>query len=165
MSKCGFICMAPFECYVTLIFWKMDPHQPPRNANNIEHYTFVTLFSRKADTPHPHLCYVTLEWPACPNKWSIWLHYMEEHNLPPPVWKLVHIQVINVRCFLASYELRIKIINIYMGAILGACRPIAACRHIPLMCIPYWIHMIRLFNYQEITGLQLFRKYCYRAFC
>ena len=36
---------------------------PPRNANNIEHYTFVTLFSRKSDTPHPHLRYVTLEWP------------------------------------------------------------------------------------------------------
>ena len=41
----------------------MDPHPPPRNANNIEHYTFVTLFPRKPDTPHPHLCYITLEWP------------------------------------------------------------------------------------------------------
>ena len=55
----------PFKCYVTLFFWKLDPHPPPRNANNIEHYTFVTLFSRKSDTPppHPHLRYVTLEWP------------------------------------------------------------------------------------------------------
>ena len=35
------------------IFWKLDPHPPPRNANNIEHYTFVTLFSRKSDTPLP----------------------------------------------------------------------------------------------------------------
>ena len=34
----------PFKCYVTLFSWKLDPHQPPRNANNIEPYTFVTLF-------------------------------------------------------------------------------------------------------------------------
>ena len=39
--------LGPFKCYVTLFFWKLDPHPPPRNANNIEHYTFVTLFSRK----------------------------------------------------------------------------------------------------------------------
>ena len=44
----------------------MDPHPPPRNANNIEHYTFVTLFPGKSDTPHPHLRYVTLEWPLTP---------------------------------------------------------------------------------------------------
>ena len=56
-------CLGPFKWYVTLFFWKLDPHPPPRNANNIEHYTFVTLFSRKSDTPHPHLRYVTLEWP------------------------------------------------------------------------------------------------------
>ena len=42
--------------------WKLDPHPPPRNANNIEHYTFVTLFPGISDTPHPHLRYVTLEW-------------------------------------------------------------------------------------------------------
>ena len=41
----------------------LDSHPPPRNANNIEHYTFVTLFSRKSDPPPPHLHYVTLEWP------------------------------------------------------------------------------------------------------
>ena len=29
-----------------------DPHPPPRNANNVEPYTVVTLFSGKADT-HP----------------------------------------------------------------------------------------------------------------
>ena len=57
-----------FKCYVTLFFCKLDPHPPPRNANNIEHYTFITLFSGKSDTPHPHLHYVTLEWP--PNKWN-----------------------------------------------------------------------------------------------
>ena len=44
-------------------FWKLDPHPPPRNANNIEPYTFVSLFPGKSDTPHPHLRYVTLEWP------------------------------------------------------------------------------------------------------
>ena len=34
------------------------------NANNVETYTFVTLFPRQFDTPpHPHLRYVTLEWP------------------------------------------------------------------------------------------------------
>ena len=40
-------------------FWKLkfisrlDPHPPPRNANNIEPYTCVTLFSGKFETPHP----------------------------------------------------------------------------------------------------------------
>ena len=42
---------------------KLDPHPPPRNANNVEPYTFVTRFSGKVDTTHPHLHYVTLEWP------------------------------------------------------------------------------------------------------
>ena len=49
-----------FKCYVTLFFGKLDPHPPPRNANNIEHYTFA--FSGKYDPP-PHRRYVTLEWP------------------------------------------------------------------------------------------------------
>ena len=67
---CGIVPMyggagGPFKCYITLFFWKLDPHPPLRNANNIEHYTFITLFSRKSDTPHPHLRYVTLEWPLC----------------------------------------------------------------------------------------------------
>ena len=34
-----------------LFFWKLDPHPPPRNANNIENYTFVMLFPGKVDTP------------------------------------------------------------------------------------------------------------------
>ena len=63
LSRSTLVGKGPFKCYVTLFFWKLDPHPPPRNANNIEHYTFVTLFSRKSDTPHPHLRYVTLEWP------------------------------------------------------------------------------------------------------
>ena len=52
----------PFKCFVTLFSWKLDTHPPPRNANNIEAYTFETLFPGKVDTPHPHLRYVTLEW-------------------------------------------------------------------------------------------------------
>ena len=54
----------PFKCYVTLFFWKLDPHPPPRNDNNIEHYT-LPFFSENQTPPplHPHLCYVTLEWP------------------------------------------------------------------------------------------------------
>ena len=43
----------PFKCYVTLFFWKLNPHPPPRNANNIEHYTFVTLFFQKIRHPPP----------------------------------------------------------------------------------------------------------------
>ena len=49
------------KCYVTLYSWKIDPHPPPRNANNVELYTFITLFSWKVDAPHPPLHYVTLE--------------------------------------------------------------------------------------------------------
>ena len=45
-----------------LFSWKWDPHPPPRNANNIEHYTFVAFFSRKSD-PTPIWVTETLEWP------------------------------------------------------------------------------------------------------
>ena len=68
--------------YVTLFSWKFDPHSPPRNANNVEPYTFVALFSGKADTPPPplhHLLrYVTLEWPlfAC-NRKSICAYFFQ----------------------------------------------------------------------------------------
>ena len=34
--------------------WRFDPHPPPRNANNVELYTFVMLFSVVVDTPTPH---------------------------------------------------------------------------------------------------------------
>ena len=53
------ICLWPFKCYVTLFFWKLYTHPPPRNANNIEPYTFVMLFSRKFVTLPPPLRYVT----------------------------------------------------------------------------------------------------------
>ena len=39
--------------------WKIYMHPSPHNANNIEPYTFVMLFSGKSDTPTN----VTLEWP------------------------------------------------------------------------------------------------------
>ena len=41
-------------CYVMLFSWKFDPHTPPRNANNIELFTFVMRFLGKADTTTPH---------------------------------------------------------------------------------------------------------------
>ena len=44
------VAKGPFKCYVMLFSWKLDPHPPPRSANSIEHYTFVTLFSGKSDT-------------------------------------------------------------------------------------------------------------------
>ena len=42
-----------FTCYVTLFFWIFDTHPPARNANNVDPYIFVTLFSRKSDTLPP----------------------------------------------------------------------------------------------------------------
>ena len=42
----------PFKCYVTLYSREFDPHTPPRNTNNVEPYTFLTLFSGNAETPH-----------------------------------------------------------------------------------------------------------------
>ena len=46
-------------------FWKLDPHPSPRNANNIEPYTCVMLFSRKsAPPPPPHK---HLKGPICAN--------------------------------------------------------------------------------------------------
>ena len=38
---------------VTLFSWNLNPHPPPRNHNNVEAYTFITIFSGKLDTPHP----------------------------------------------------------------------------------------------------------------
>ena len=60
---CSGITEGPFKCYVTFFSWEFDPQPPPRHANNVEPYTFVTLFLGKADTPHPPLHYLTLEWP------------------------------------------------------------------------------------------------------
>ena len=61
----------PFKCYVTLFFWKLDPHPPPRNANNIEHHTFVTLFSRKSDT-HPPPSALHLNDPILHNRYTVY---------------------------------------------------------------------------------------------
>ena len=43
--------------------WEFDPHPPPRNANNVERYTFVMHISGKADTPYHPQRYLTLECP------------------------------------------------------------------------------------------------------
>ena len=44
----------PFKCYATLLFWKVETHPLPRNANNLELYTFATLFSWNVAPPfHP----------------------------------------------------------------------------------------------------------------
>ena len=44
----------PFK-YVTLFSREFDPHPHPPNANNVEPYTFVMLFSPGKLTPtHPH---------------------------------------------------------------------------------------------------------------
>ena len=51
-SHCCMLDKGSFKCHVTLFFWKLDLHPPPRNANNIEPYTFVTFFPRKSNT-HP----------------------------------------------------------------------------------------------------------------
>ena len=50
----GFVCLGAIQVLLNLFFWKLDPHPPPRNANNIEPYTFVTLSPGKTDTPHLH---------------------------------------------------------------------------------------------------------------
>ena len=50
----------PLKCYVMVFSWKFDTQPPHRNANNVELYTFIPLFSGKSNTP---LCFVTLEWP------------------------------------------------------------------------------------------------------
>ena len=45
LAKFRVSCMVPFKCYVTLFSCcTFDTHLPPRNANNVEPYTFVTLF-------------------------------------------------------------------------------------------------------------------------
>ena len=57
--------MGPFKCYITFFLQEIGPPDPPpRNANNIEPYTFITDFPGKCDTQQPRLHYVTLEWPT-----------------------------------------------------------------------------------------------------
>ena len=41
----------------------IGPSSSLGNANSVEPYTFVTLFSGKSDTPLPSLHYVTIKWP------------------------------------------------------------------------------------------------------
>ena len=53
MQVFGFMILGAIQVLRNAFFWKLDPHPPPRNANNIEPYTYVTLFSGKCDTPLP----------------------------------------------------------------------------------------------------------------
>ena len=56
-------------------FLEIWPLPPPRNANNVEPYTFVTLFSGKADTLSPS---------ALRNTWMATLttqHYLRDSSL------------------------------------------------------------------------------------
>ena len=63
--------------YVTLFSWKLDPH----HANNVEPYTFIMFFFRKSRHPHPHLRYVTLEWPLCQCTGPMMLSVSQNHSL------------------------------------------------------------------------------------
>ena len=49
----SFLFQGAIQVLRNVFFWKLDPHPPPRNANNVEPYTFVTLFSGTFDNPHP----------------------------------------------------------------------------------------------------------------
>ena len=44
-----------------LFSWKFDTYIPPRNANNVEPYTFVTLFSRKFDARLIHILQFSMQ--------------------------------------------------------------------------------------------------------
>ena len=39
-----------------VFFWKFDTHPPPRNANNVDPYIFVTFFPGNLTLSHPLLC-------------------------------------------------------------------------------------------------------------
>ena len=70
---CLFHAKGPFKCYVMLFICKFDTQPPPRNATNVEPWTFVTLIWADPYTPHPLLRYVTREWPLTflGSKWSL----------------------------------------------------------------------------------------------
>ena len=57
-SRCD-VPLGEFQVLRNAFFWKIDTHPPSGNANNIESYTFQTIFSGKFDTPTlPQLLYV-----------------------------------------------------------------------------------------------------------
>ena len=53
------MCTGAIQVLRNAFFLEIGPPPTPRNANNIEPYTFVMLFSGKSDPPPPHLHYVT----------------------------------------------------------------------------------------------------------
>ena len=78
------------------IFLEIGPPPTPRNANNIENYTFVTLFPENQTPPprHPHLRYITLEWPLLPsNSNSLLLPVLARKisDLCTALWSLIEI--------------------------------------------------------------------------
>ena len=54
VAKCTI--KGPFKCYVTLFSMEFDPHPPPRNANNVEPYTFV-INACFRESSHPPTAY------------------------------------------------------------------------------------------------------------
>ena len=78
----------PFKCYVTLFSRKLDRHPPPRNADNVEPYTFVTLFPWICDAPPPPSA-LRNTWmaPKSQNRYLI-LHEI------CVLWKLLHDAII-----------------------------------------------------------------------
>ena len=52
----------PFKCYVKLFVWKLDTPLL-RNANDIVLCHFIKIICTDPYSPHPSLCYVTLDVP------------------------------------------------------------------------------------------------------
>ncbi len=85
--------MRPSKFYLTLFSWKFDTHPHPRNANNVEAYTFVALFPPGNLTPtQPPLRHVTLEVEGPYNSKYIYIYLLK--LLPPS----------NVRCCRSKYD-------------------------------------------------------------
>ena len=76
----------PFKCYVTLFSGKLDPRPPPRNANNVEPYTSVTLFSQKMLTPPPP-SYALRNTRMAPLKYTHYNRSLKNYRILYDVWK------------------------------------------------------------------------------
>ena len=70
----------------TMLFpWQLDPHPPPHNANNVEPYTFVTLFHGTFDTPPPPPSALRNTWMA-PNTEGAILTISVKQDITPATW-------------------------------------------------------------------------------
>ena len=97
----------PFKCYVTLFSGKLDPHPPPRNANNVEYYTFVTLFFGKLDTPPPPPTALRNTWMA--PKCNILVTRAKSQYIKQKVWmavspKVMRVATYNFACLLSTTQ-------------------------------------------------------------